>query len=146
MSKNPQGLYRFDEADAELSLVPMAARRALDVAGQHLSLAEWGLLSHEARLRLIGMGAAPQVDVSAVAQLLQSAGVETRSETPQPDPLVDELPASLVAELGTARPIDLPRWRALGALDRYVLWKHASRGKRDRLAVAYDEILGSAAR
>ncbi|HTU62929.1 MAG TPA: nitrate reductase associated protein, partial [Polyangiales bacterium] len=55
-------LYRFDQADAQLSLLPMAARRALDCAGLHLSLKGWQTLTLERRQALVRLGGAEQID------------------------------------------------------------------------------------
>ena len=64
------GIYAFDAADAELTLLPMAARRALDCAGRHLSLLGWQGLPLVARRTLVTLGAASEVDALAVARCL----------------------------------------------------------------------------
>jgi len=135
------GLYVFDEADDALSLLPMAARRALDLAGVHLSLAAWGTLARADRVALIALGAAEQVDATAVARVLEQSRAETTADAVRPDPDAAQLPSDVMALLDAARPLDDAKWRALRALDRYVLVKLASRGKRERLEVAYDEIV-----
>ena len=139
----PLPLYRFDQADAQLSLLPMAARRALDCAGLHLSLRGWQALTVEQRQVLVRLGGAEQVDRTQVAKLLERCAAEVR-----PTPPLTEADASggPSAELRRALPhghdLDHERWRALSALDRYVLTQLAGRGKIERLAEAFAEICG----
>lgn len=137
------GLYEFDEADAALSLLPMAARRALDAAGRHLPLAAWGKLAREDRVRLVTLGAQERVDERAVLSLLGERDVEAAPAARIPEPPRHALPADVSALLDGDRPLSPAAWSALSALDRYVLMKLASRGKRDRFAAAYDEIVGA---
>jgi len=142
---NLPGLYAFDDADAGLSLLPMAARRALDVAGVHLSLHGWQHSSIEQRCELIRLGAAEQVDVARVRECTREFGPYVRPELPLVEPDVSAgPPPALVEALGPARPLDRVRWAGLRALDRYVLSQLAKRGKLDRLAEAYAEITSTA--
>jgi hypothetical protein len=125
-------LYEFDEADAELSLLPMASRRALDAAGIKLSLATYQTLALGERRELLRLGAGAQVDVSAVRALLAHA-----SSTSVPvygEPL--ELPDALARELG----LDAAGWQRLTPLDRYVLDKLQRRGRSERLQRAFAEM------
>jgi hypothetical protein len=134
------GIYAFDELDEQLSLLPMAARRALDLAGVHLSLVGWQRLSLEQRRQLIAQGAAEVVAVESVRRGLQRAGAPLREEDPRADPASDLPPAELADALGSSRQLTAADWTRLSALDRYVLAQLARRGKRERLAIAYDEI------
>ena len=138
MSELP--LYELDEADAELSLLPMAARRALDCAGLHLSLEGWQALPLTQRQALIRAGAPERVDVQQVVQLLAASSAHIRP-TPQLTE-AEALDAALLDALPVGHNLDLARWRQLSALDRYVLAQLARRGKRERLAIAYQEICG----
>ena len=144
MSQLP-GLYRFDDADAELSFLPLASRRALDLAGLHLSLEGYRKLAHAARVRLLSLGAAESVDVAAVAALLTAEGSSTRPEAVLPNPPAAHVPAELRAALGTvlggALPLSDAEWQSLRPLDRYVLVKLAGRGRLEKLARAHAEIL-----
>jgi hypothetical protein len=125
-------LYEFDEADAELSLLPMASRRALDAAGIKLSLATYQTLALGERRELLRLGGREQVDVSAVRALL--AGVTSTTVPAYREPL--ELPPALARALG----LDAAGWQRLGALDRYVLDKLEQRGRSERLQRAFAEI------
>jgi hypothetical protein len=135
------GIYAFDAVDAELTLLPMAARRALDCAGRHLSLHGWQGLPLVARRTLVALGAAAEVDVLAVARCLSETGVQTREQAVLPDPPADQAPLEVCHALGPARPLDAEVWSRLRALDRYVLAQLAGRGKLERLATAHDEII-----
>jgi hypothetical protein len=139
------GLYTFDAVDAELRLLPMAARRALDIAGRHVSLAAWQRSPLPVRQALIVLGAGTWVDASAVVAQLVDAGVDARAQEPLPDPAADAPPREVVEALGPARLLESARWAGLHALDRYVLAQLARRGKLERLAAAYDEIVANAA-
>lgn len=137
-------VYRFDQADAQLSLLPMAARRALDCAGLHLSLKGWQALSFEQRQALVRLGGTDRVDLARVAELLAERAADIR-----PTPPLTEADAAVgpSAELLQALPagcdLSHERWRTLSALDRYVLVQLARRGKVERLAEAYREISNS---
>ena len=135
------GIYVFDAADAELSLLPMAARRALDVAGVHVSLAAWQSLEHSRRVELVQLGATETVDPARVRRCL--TGVALREEAAPPEPDATQPPARVLAALGAARPLSAARWAQLCALDRYVLAQLARRGRLERIAVAYDEIVAA---
>jgi hypothetical protein len=135
------GLYEFDGETLELSLLPMAARRALDVAGVHLSLESFRKLSLDARARLVALGAADTVVVSDVRACLQPLAAELRGEPCMTEPSLSDVPATVSAGLGAACPTGA-EWAALHALDRYVLVKLAARGKLDRLERAMLEIRG----
>lgn len=139
-------LYAFDQADAALSLLPMAARRALDLAGVHLSLAGWQLAPLALRRALVELGAREQVpvaEVSAALAELSRAG-HTRPVPAIVEPAPAEPPPSSVLEaLGPGSPLTHAAWSGARALDRYVLRQLASRGKLERLAEAYAEIFGS---
>lgn len=136
------GIYAFDAADADLSLMPMAVRRALDVSGVHLSLRGWQGLSLSERRQLVQLGAAEQVDVARVRAALQACEAEQR-----PVPVLTEPDAALgpAGELQAALALELTleRWCGLSALDRYVLSSLARRGKLERLSEALAEILAS---
>lgn len=136
-------LYRLDEDDGALTLLPMAARRALDWAGQRLSLASWQSLSIEARNALVAAGAAPVVDVAAVASLLTTASPGAESCTPRREPGSESVPVDVTRAFGPTRPIAQNVWSALSPLDRFVLCKVAERARPERLQKAYDEIVGA---
>ena len=136
------GIYVFDAADAQLSLMPMAVRRALDVSGVHLTLRGWQTLGVTERRSLVQLGAAEQVDVAKVLSVLHGCEAEQR-----PVPVLYEQDAARgPAEALLAAPeqgLTPARWQALRALDRYVLSSLARRGKLERLNEALAEILAT---
>jgi len=136
-------LYSFDGVDAALDLLPLAARRALDLAGLKVSLEVWRTLPVPARRALVEAGSAPAVDNAQVEAIL-GAQTFTRLE-PSADPGVSTVPPALSETLGSKRPISQALWNALSPLDRYALVKVAGRGKPDRIEAAYAEIVGHSA-
>jgi hypothetical protein len=142
-ARQTPGVYRFDAADAELSLLPMAARRALDCAGLHLSLKDWQQLSLSDRQALTQLGAAEVVDTAQLTRLLAQRSLEVRPVPPLTEAEANAGPSpELVQALPAAQPLSHARWCQLSALDRYVLSQLARRGKLERLAEAYAEICG----
>jgi molybdenum cofactor biosynthesis protein MoaC len=138
-------IYRFDEVDERLELLPMAARRALDHAGLRLSREGWGSLSWDARRRLVAAGSEREVDVAAVVRECQGARPPPESTEVIADPPGGVVPEALAASLGPSRPLSTSVWSALSALDRFALVKAASRGRPERLASVYDEVVGQTA-
>jgi hypothetical protein len=134
-------VYRFDDADAQLTLLPMAARRALDCAGLHLSLKGWQRLALADRQALVRLGASDAVDCARVAALLGPCGADVRPTPPLPEADAATGPgAELLQALPQGHDLSSGRWQALSSLDRYVLAQLARRGKIERLAEAYAEI------
>ncbi len=121
-------LYAFDEVDERLLLLPLAARRVLDQLGLRLSRAGWQSLSAQARRTLTELGEAPAVDLASARALLERA-----------------TPAAVVAVFGEGRPLAPALWAGLSPLDRYALAKVASKGRPERIAAAYAEIVGASA-
>ena len=138
-------IYGFDEVDDQLDLVPMAARRALDRAGLRLPLEGWRSLHVEARRAIAEAGSGVVVDVTPVIAATATAHPAPSAIEPVSDPPVDAVPAEVAAELGGDREIPAPTWAALTPLGRYALAKIARRGRPERVAVAYDEIVGKSA-
>ena len=133
-------IYAFDEADADLSLLPMASRRALDAAGWKLSLASYQTLSVADRRELLRRGAEAEVDVAAVRSVVARAtGAAPVEQAVLVEPA--ELPEALPPALGPERRMDATRWQRLTGLDRYVLDKLCRANKLPRLRAAYDEII-----
>ncbi len=136
-------LYTFDGVDAALDLVPLAARRALDVTGLKISLETWRSLPLPVRRALVEAGAGFSVDTQQVGELVATA--QTSPFEPVSDPSAGSIPDELGRAFGPSLPISQALWQALSPLDRYVLWKVASRGKADRVEAAYAEIVGHSA-
>jgi cyclic pyranopterin monophosphate synthase len=135
-------VYDFDEVDERLSLLPMAARRALDWAGLKLSLVAWQSLPLDARAALVAAGASDIVDDERVEQLVMGAAPAAEPCERKLDPPLAQVPEPVLAAFGATRPISDGAWRALTPLDRFALAKVAERARAPRLAAAYAEIIG----
>jgi cyclic pyranopterin monophosphate synthase len=133
-------IYRFEELDETLDLVPLAARRALDRAGCKVSLAAWRGAPLELRNAIAGAGAEANVDSNRVRQVLSEGAVAFESVACPDEPRADRVPAELDGQEGSA--VGDETWRSLSPLDRYVLAKIARKeGASDRLDRALSEIL-----
>jgi cyclic pyranopterin phosphate synthase len=115
-------IYRFEDIDDSLPLLPMAARRALDAAGIKVSLETWRGTALEAKRALVEHGSGTRIDVEAVKRDLASFGVASSSVEIAPEPPADAVPPALVQAVTESA------WRSLAPLDRYALAKVA-RGK-----------------
>lgn len=134
-------LYAFDGVDRTLSLLPLAARRALDLAGLHLGLEGFLSLAIEEREALVEEGSKDEPDLACVESVVKRASPPPRAETPWTDVDGRDLPRELDA---FAPRIPLDVWRKLSPLDRYALVKVVSRGKLERIEGALAEIVESA--
>lgn len=128
------GVFVFEDIADDLPLLPLAARRALDVAGRRLSLAAWQKLSLAARRRLVGEGASESVDVAAVVQALAGAEPPAKEIAPADEAELSVLPEAL-AEAMTEE-----RWLTLAPLERFALCHLVRRNKARRLSEALMEI------
>lgn len=137
-------LFAFDDIDSSLSLLPIAARRALDHAGLKLSREGWQSLPLAARQRVVELGSAPEVDVLAVKDQVRHAVPAASEVEPVFDPSPDAVPAELSAALGDS-PLPPGVWSALSPLERFALVKAAASRSPDRLPRAYQEIVGQSA-
>jgi cyclic pyranopterin phosphate synthase len=138
-------LFAFDDIGPELDLVPLAARRALDLAGVKLSLAGFRSLSLELRRELASLGSGAEVDTARVHAIGAFAEPPPVALSVAPDPPADAVPAELVTALGAERPLDAGIWSALEPLERYALAKLARGSRAERLDGAYSEIVGKSA-
>jgi cyclic pyranopterin phosphate synthase len=121
--------FAFEEPNAGLELLPLAARRALDVAGIALSLEAWRGLSLDERRALIAAGTAEVVAPTGVERLLARARPAPDRITPRADPV--DLPEELTLELPALR-VELERaWPAFTPLERYALVKLVKSKKAD---------------
>jgi cyclic pyranopterin phosphate synthase len=135
--------FAFEDQNPGLTLLPLAARRALDVAGLKLSLEGWRALSLDERRSLALAGSGASVAVDTVERIALRARPAPERVGPEPDP--EEFVPELAA---TERRAELERaWPALAPLERYALVKLARSKKADRaeraarLARACDAIL-----
>lgn len=134
-------LFEFDTVDAQLSLVPLAARRLLDALGAKLSLEGWRSLSLEQRRKLLALGSADVVDGSAAREILTSATPAPGHIDPSGDPDATQVPARISGALDATRPLPNDIWCKLTALERWALDKIAAGRHPERLPRAYDEIV-----
>jgi cyclic pyranopterin phosphate synthase len=135
-------LYRFDEVDERLELLPLAARRALDHAGRRVSREGWGSLPVDLRKQIVELGTARRVDVDLVVESTALARPLPEEMERIGDPEPDRVPDGLRDAFGPELPISDAVWSSLSPLDRYALWKVASRGRAERIRAAYAEIVG----
>lgn len=133
-------LFDFDEAK-DLSLMPMAARRALDWAGMRLPLAGWQALAGETRHALVRLGAAAQVEVALVLQAIQPVAAIAETMPPLVDPPGNSPPAKVTEAYSNIGPISEATWQALSPLARYALAKVAVKKRPERLRIVYQEIV-----
>jgi cyclic pyranopterin phosphate synthase len=135
--------FAFEDPNPGLSLLPLAARRALDVAGLKLSLEAWRTLSLDERRLLAAAGSGTNVAVATVERIALNARPAPERVAPEPDP------EALVPELGDGgRRAELElAWPSLTPLERYALVKLARSKKAEpteraaRLDRAYAAIL-----
>jgi hypothetical protein len=133
-------VFRFEEIDASLDLVPLAGRRALDAAGRKVGLEAWRGLPLEARRGIVAAGAAEHVDAATVRRLLGAApGEAVRAPA---EPPAGALPVEL-AETLAARGLTDARWSSLRALDRWALASLARRGRLEGLSALVAELAGA---
>jgi cyclic pyranopterin monophosphate synthase len=138
-------LYAFDGIDQRLELLPLAARRALDLSGMRLSREGFLSLAHAERVLLTSAGGEPAVDRDRVVRLLAPARPEALAEPPALDPPLDRVPEGVTKALGPTRPLPDAVWSALTPLDRYALAKVCGKNSEDRVGGAYKEIVGHSA-
>lgn len=143
-------IFPFEEQTEDLSLMPLAARRALDTAGLALSLEAWRSLDLVARETLVAAGAATVVVLEKVDTVCWLATPAPKRITAVADP--EAMPSSVStllddagAELGRA-------WSTLTPLERYALAKLSQSQRRSpeelkkRLIVATQAILAKRSR
>jgi cyclic pyranopterin phosphate synthase len=127
------GVFRFEDIDESLPLLPLSARRALDVAGRRLSLAAWQKMTMEPRSTMVEQGAAATVDVAAVRAAVVGADPPA-DEMEGADDTLSERPTALE---GT---VTHERWLELSKLERFALRHLIRRNKPQRLREALAEI------
>lgn len=120
--------------DDDLTLIPMAGRRALDRAGRKLSLRGWQTLSLPARSMIVGLGSEDEVRADEVRSLIASASPPAEPFDAPPEPPADAVPDEVARTLDD---VDLAWWSAAGPVLRYALSSYARRGKADKLRDAY---------
>jgi cyclic pyranopterin phosphate synthase len=134
----PRVVYSFESIDDDLTFMPLAVRRVLDLSGRKLSLGAWQSLPVDVRWKIARGGAEGQIAADAVEVVDR---IEPRPERIEAvvEPSAETPPADLQRALGPDHALAPADWRALRPLDRYALVKSA--GKPEKLARAYDEIV-----
>lgn len=128
-----EGVFAFEQIDATLPLLPLAARRALDVAGLKLSLRAWQGLALSTRRRLVELGRLPHVDPEQVHAALEGAAPAPTSLEPDDEQRLAAAPAQL--------DVDPAAWASFDPLRRYALAHLAAGSKSGSLAAALDELV-----
>jgi len=114
-------LYPFEDVGDGMSLLPLAARRALDAVGLRLSLEGYRSLSAGDRRELAALGSDEVVDVPAVDRLVKKSALPASRIKPVADPDPRNPPEQLASTLGSRYTVDPIVWSRLRALDRYAL-------------------------
>lgn len=136
-------IYAFEQVDAALGILPMAARRALDQLGIKLTLEEFRSLTLEDRKELTRAGGLDRIDLEPLrAWLLERKPSAQRIEV-IPDPPADHVPTEISSRLDPSRAIPVGTWPLLTPLDRYSILKAARSKDPSRLNLALGEILGA---
>lgn len=129
-----RGVFAFEDIGDDLPLLPLAARRALDVAGLRLSLAAWQKLPLGPRQKLVAEGASESVAVDAVREAITAAAPTAKEIEPDDETDLSVRPEPL-AEMMTEE-----RWLTLSPLERFALRHLVRRNKAQRLREALMEI------
>jgi cyclic pyranopterin monophosphate synthase len=114
-------VYPFEDTGDDLSLLPLAARRALDRAGLRLSLDAYQGLPRPTRDDLARAGAEDKVDAEDVERIVRRAAPPATRIKPVPDPDPLAPPEQLNHALGVRRAVAPAQWAKLRSLDRYAL-------------------------
>jgi cyclic pyranopterin phosphate synthase len=109
-------VFPFEEIGSELDLVPLAARRALDLSGFRVSLEGWRSLALEDRRRLVRAGAEDTVDAQEVFEIVRRASPLAQPIERAPDPDPGTLPKGVPSVV-----LPLARWSTLRPVERFAL-------------------------
>ncbi len=152
-------VFPFEDLGDALNLLPLAARRALDVAGYRLSLEAWQSLATVDRATIALEGAKDGVDAQTIEGIVKRASVTATRIKPVPDPDALTPPEQLNAALAALASehdddraptrIAPSEWSRLRALDRYallhVLRRSIAHDDPRRLSAAVEAVLSRAA-
>jgi cyclic pyranopterin phosphate synthase len=137
-------IFRFENIGDDLPLLPLAARRALDVAGYKLSLKAWQALPHAQRHELTVAGSGHTVDVDIVNRAVMGAQPPATKMAPDDESRL-ETPSVEVCHACEQRfgdgAISEARWRGLTKLERFALAHLSKPARHARLLGAYREIV-----
>ena len=115
--------YEFEGLDDDLSRPPLAALRALHVAGVVFSPAAWDRVPIETRRALTSIGGQDSFEEGWIRSGAQGIfpPKHVRITAPIPDPAASEVPTVLDHALGSERRLPLSFWQTIRPLDRRVL-------------------------
>lgn len=137
-----QRLFAFDVGHLRSDLLPLAARRALDLAGLRLSRSGWASLGKGGWQELTRLGSAVQVDTEAVQRCTEPADPPPVGQPVQAEPPSLQPPPEVVAALAHCGRLTPAIWSALEPIERYALAKVALRPGPERKVAAYRELVG----
>lgn len=129
-----QVVFPFEDVSPVLDTPPIAARRALDVAGLRLAAESFRSLSSDERIALARLGFADAVDVAAVERIVRHASPPATRAKPVPEPDPTTPPEQLNLVLGARRAVGHFDWLRLRPVERYAL-VHVM-----RRAIAHDDL------
>jgi cyclic pyranopterin phosphate synthase len=133
-------IYRFEELDETLDLLPLAARRALDRAGCKVSLETWRAAPLALRRTVTAAGAEAHVDSDRLRQVLSQGAVAFERIDGPDEPPADRVPPDLAEVVGPS--VRDETWSSLSPLDRYAIAKIARKsGASDKLDRVISEIV-----
>jgi len=138
MADNNVPLYESEGEKRDMGVMPIAARRALMIAGEILTPEGWKSLTLGDRRTVVMEGAKPAIDRAKIQDITHKANPPSDWGDAITDPPIEEVPPALLEKLGDERAIDLSRWAALRPLDRFAFMLIAEEGPEDRLARFYD--------
>jgi len=138
MAENNIPLYEAEGEKRDMGVMPIAARRALMIAGELLTPEGWKSLTLGDRRSVVMEGAKPAIDRAKIQDITHKANPPSDWGDAVTDPPVDAVPADLLEKLGADHPIELENWTAMTPLDRFAFVLIANEGPAERLTRFYD--------
>ena len=138
MADNNVPLYDSEGEKRDLATMPIAARRALMIAGEILTPEGWKSLTLGDRRTVVFEGAKANIDRAKIQDITHKANPPSDWGDATGDPPADEPPASLREKLGAERTLEAEQWAALRPLDRFAFELVANEGPPERLVKFYE--------
>jgi hypothetical protein len=137
-------LFKFEkEIDEKLALVPMTARRKLDLVGLKIHLKEWTALTLSERLVICHFPVSSREEREVLAAFLKEAVARHSGAQPAPcEPLTEDAPDALpdrVAKRFAELALPAALWRQFDPDQRFVLAKFARDSSVERFLAAWKE-------
>lgn len=129
-----QVVFPFEDVSPALDTPPIAARRALDVAGLRLAADSFRSLPRDERIALAQLGLENIVDVASVERIVRRASPPATRAKPAPEPDPTSPPEQLNHALGPRKAVGHFDWLRLRPVERYAL-VHVM-----RRAIAHDDL------